>query len=352
MVKKRRGEPVAAPTGEESDETPPDGQPDLGTPEEEGGEEAPDTGATTPPAEHEEKVPDEWPVSAKARVKEEAEKRRIAKEYAKKVEAERNQWQQTAAQLHAQLQQAAVQQTAPPATPEDPLADVVDGPGLLKARQQFWEMLEFAKKHPDGVDDYLLGTDAKGQEIRMDYSRDDIVKMEMTALEVLGQGIASKAAFLQEVDRYAHQAKETMPELFANEPNEANQIAQEILRVAPPQIRSQFARWPLYLVDIVKGEMARRANGGNNGARAAGPAAAGLSKAAKAVLGAPKTPVAPGTPRTRAVERGPASAGGRAVDIEKAKQAHIDSGFSSETLERLIAMKRSPQTGSRTPALV
>jgi hypothetical protein len=342
MVKQRRGEAMAPPAGEDAEEQPPADQPEPG----EGEEEAP----PPPAAEHEDAVPDEWPVSAKARVKEEAEKRRKATRDRATIAAERDQWKQTAQQLKGRLDQTAIQQIAPPATPEDPLADVMDGPGLLKARQQFWEMLQFAEEHPDGVDDYLLGTDAKGQEIRMDYDRKDIVKMKMTALEVLGQGIAQKAAFLQEVDRYAAEAKEAMPELFSEEPNEANQIAQQFLRALPPQIRSQFAKWPVYLADLVRGEMERQAKGKGQG-RAADK---NFSATARAIQGAPKFKVAPSMPRTRAVEAASRTGGSRDVEIQKAKQAHIDSGFSSETLERLIAIKRmgTQRTGSRTPALV
>jgi hypothetical protein len=343
MVKEKRGEPMAMPTGEDAEEQPPAEEPEpQPEPEKE----------QAPTAEHEEPLPEEWPASAKARVKQEAEKRRKAKDAATRLETERNQWQQTAEQLHGQLQQSATQQGAPPPTMEDPLADVMDGPGLLRARKQFWEMLEFAEKHPDGVDDYVLGTDAKGQEIRMDYSRDDIVKMKLTAMEVLAQGIGNKAAYLQQVDAHAQAAKDAVPELFDTEPNEANKIAGEILRKMPPQLRATVAEWPLLLADAVAGRMQRLAK--SNGAPHTDKGGKPLSKSAQAILGAPKTPVAPGMARSRAVERGPASAGNRAVEIEKAKQAHIDSGFSSETLERLLAIKRqgAQQTGNRSPALV
>jgi gas vesicle protein len=342
---------MAAPAGEEAEEPPPDGEPDLGPDEEEEGEKE-----EAPPApEHDDAVPDEWPVSAKARVKEEAEKRRRATKERTAIAAERDQWRQTAEQLHGRLQQAAVQQGAPLATPEDPLADVVDGQGLLKARQQFWEMLEFAEKHPDGVDDYLLGKNAKGEEIRMDYTRDDIAKMKLTSMQVLAEGIGAKAQYLQEVDRHAHIAKELLPELFSEEPNEANQIAAQFLQKMPAEIRTKVKEWPLVLAYAVAGKMQldQKSNGAASGAPARTAGGKPLSKAAQAILGAPKVPVAPGMPRTRAVDA-VGRQGPRVVDVEKAKQAHIDSGFSSETLERLIAIKRAgtQQTGSKSPALV
>lgn len=294
-------------------------------------------------AEHEAPVPEEWPVSAKARVKDEAEKRRTANK-------ERDQWKGEALRLQGQLTQVAAAGPAP--TQEDPLADVVDPQGLIAAEKQFEDMLQFAEENPDGADGVPIGTDAKGNEILMDYSRKDIVKMKMTAEKVLRKGIPAKHEYLAKVGENIEIAKQVYPELLAQEANEVNTLADQILRTTP-EIRRD-PEWILWLGDAIDGR--RRRLAAKNGAPTRTAGGKPLSKSAEAILGAPKFPVAPGVSKTRGA---PPSSGGPArsvVDqIEKAKQAHIESGFSTETLEKLITLKRQANakpTGGKTPALV
>jgi hypothetical protein len=338
MVKKKKGEPMAPPADEPEpaiDELTGEPVPEGETIEAET-EPAPAQGA--PPAE-EPPVPEEWAPSAKARVKEEAEKRR-------RVGTERDEWKAKAEELYAQLQ--AVPAAAPQPTEEDPLADVVDPQGLQRAKKQFWDMLQFAEENPDGADSVPIGRDANGNQILMDYSRKDIVKMKMTAQKVLNEGIPAKIKYLEQVSENVAAAKVDYPELLSEEANETNVLADQILRDFPEIKRSP--QWILMLGDYIAGRAARLAKA--NGAPA--PRTAGgkpLTKSQQAILTAPKFTPAPGVARTRAVDAAPQRA--RVVEeLEKAKQAHIESGFSSETLERLIMMKRKANTrptGDKTP---
>jgi hypothetical protein len=66
MVKQRRGEPMAQPAGEETEESPPAEEPEEVPAE--GEQEGEAAAAATPTVpEHEEPLPEEWPASAKAR---------------------------------------------------------------------------------------------------------------------------------------------------------------------------------------------------------------------------------------------------------------------------------------------
>lgn len=359
MVKKRKGEPMAPPAAEEPEREPEEEEEAEGTGEGEGEGEgegqgdgqqeaaaaAPAQGA--PPqiaAEHEAPVPDEWPVSAKARVKDEAEKRRTATK-------ERDQWKGEAQRLSGELQRVAGAGLAP--TNEDPLADVVDPQGLIAAKKQFWDMLEFAEENPDGADGVPIGQDAKGNEILMDYSRKDIVKMKLTAQRVLNEGIPAKEQYLVQVAENIKVAEQAYPELLAQEANEINVMADGILRNFPELKRDP--EWILWLGDAIDGRRRRlAAKNGQPTPRTAGGKP--LSKSAEAILGAPKFPVAPGVSKTRGAPPSSAGPARSVVDqLEKAKQAHIESGFSSETLEKLIRLKRQANakaTGGKTPALV
>jgi hypothetical protein len=228
---------------------------------------------------------------------------------------------------------------------------VVDPQGLIAAKKQFWDMLQFAEENPDGADSVPIGTDAKGQEVLMDYSRKDIVKMKLTAQKALNEGIPARKAYLDEVAGHIATAREAYPELLAEEANEVNVTADQLLRSVPEIKRSP--EWILWLGDAIDGR--RRRLAGKNGAPTRTANGKPLSKSAEAIIKAPKFPVAPGVSKTRGA---PAAAGhARSVvdQIEKAKQAHIESGFSSETLEKLITLKRqltAKPTGGKTPALV
>jgi hypothetical protein len=275
-------------------------------------------------------------------VKQEAEKRR-------KANKERDEWKGKAEQLSAQLQ--AIPAAGPPATMQDPLADVVDSAGLARAKKQFKEMLRFAEENPDGADDVLIGTDEKGREVRMDYSRKDIVEMKLTAQEVLQEGIPARRSYLNQVGGHIETAKEIYPDLLAQEANEVNTMADEILRAVPEIKRSP--EWILWLGDAVAGRRARLAKA--NGAPTRSPSGKPLTKSQAALVNAPKVPIAPSVAKSRAVGSGVAPATRVVEELEKAKKAHIESGFSSETLERLITLKRQAQTrptGGKTPALV
>ena len=338
MVKKRKGEPMAPPAEEPApvvDELTGEPIPESETIE----AEVETTPAAGPPAE-EKPVPEEWAPSAKARVKEEAEKRRTAY-------TERDQWKAKAEELYGQLQNAPA--AGPPPTEEDPLADVVDPQGLKRAKKQFWDMLEFAEENPDGADGVPIGKDANGNEILMDYSKRDIVKMKMTAQKVLNEGIPAKIEYLNQVSANIETAKTEYPELLSEEANEINVLGDQVLRNFPELKRSP--EWILMLGDYITGRRARlaKANGAPTPARTANGKP--LTRSQQAILTAPKFTPAPGVARTRAVEAAPRAA--RVVEeLEKAKTAHIESGFSSETLERLIMLKRKANarpTGEKTP---
>ena len=262
------------------------------------------------------------------------------------AEKDRDTWKGKAIELDTQLRAVASEGPAP--TRDDPLADVIDAASYAQAEKQMWDWLEFAEKYPDGVDDYLVRTNADGSKVLRDYPRAEVIDMKMTAQKALAAngGLAQKAEILRKVDEHAKTARAELPELFSEEPNEVNQAASEILRELPVELRT-VPKWPIYLMHVVKGEMQRQAK--NNGAPRTVKGKP-LSANAEAILNAPKITPAPGVAKTRA-----AVPQGNRDEVEAAKKAHIDSGFSSETLERLITAKRRAQeqpSGNKTRALV
>ena len=103
----------------------------------------------------EQHVPEDWPVTAKARVAEEARKRR-------ERTIERDQWKEEAAKLFLQLNEL----NSLKLRPTKALTEVVDRQSLTAAENHWKEIRRFARTNPDGADDVFLGKDANGNDIR------------------------------------------------------------------------------------------------------------------------------------------------------------------------------------------
>jgi len=310
----------------ESEEEPGEEQP-AGEPAEEEGQpaEAPET---PPAAVKEETVPEEWPASAKARVFEEARKKRDAKARVTELEG----------QLAAARGETGQQQqppAAPAPTPEDPLADVVDGPSYLRAEAAAREALLFAVTHRDGATDVPV-RNAKGEITNYDFMPEQVAEMEAKALDALLVGLPKKHALLTQASQYMQEAQKSYPEMF-KEGTEENQKAAEYLS-AFPEIRRD-PKFLLRIGDAVYGERTREAKGKKPTGKDGKP----LSDKAAAILNQPRVPLAPGVPNGRSPERRATGPAGNGVDAKEAREEFAARGFSQEALGDFVTKLRIAQ---------
>jgi hypothetical protein len=276
---------------------------------------------------------------------------RIANEARKKRERteERDQWKETAEKLHAQLQQATTQQLQPTKV----LSEVVDKQSLAAAEAHWKEIRRFARTNPDGAEDVFIGKDAAGNEIRRDYTRDEIIKMGLDADEAI-EALPQKRTWVAESEAQTEVAKKVYPDLFKD--TEAGREAAAIVQMRPWIL--QVEDYALVIGDYQAGRKMRLAKQGK-----AGPARAGLSPGAQAILGAPKVTPAPGVIKSRSASGGPAAAGPggrgpalRDVDSKKANEEFYAKGMTNEALEEKIARKleasQAGRQGGKQAALV
>jgi hypothetical protein len=276
----------------------------------------------------EEHVPENWSASAKARVAEEARKRR-------ERTAERDQWKAEAEKLAAQLQQA----TSLQLQPTKQLSEVVDRQSLTAAENHWKEIRRFARTNPDGADDVLVGKDANGDEIRKDYSREEIIKMGLDADEAL-EALPARREFVAQVEAQIAQAKAVYPDLW--KATEAGQQAAGIVQRAPWIL--QEPDWAFVIGDYLAGRKMRLAKTGKGGGGKA------LSAGAQAILGAPKVAAAPGVIKSRSASSGPGPSrggGGERVDTKQADEQFYAAGMTNEALEDKIRRKLAASEGGR-----
>jgi hypothetical protein len=275
-------------------------------------------------------VPEDWPATAKARVAEEARKRRDRT-------IERDQWKAEAAKLFLQLNEVTSQKLRPTKA----LSEVVDRQSLAVAENHWKEIRRFARGNPDGADEVLIGHDANGNEIRRDFSREEIIQMGLDADEAM-EALPFKRAFVAETEAQIEQAKAAYPDLWRE--TEAGRQAAAIVQRAPWVL--QEPDWPFVIGDYLAGRKMRLAKQGKGG-----PASkAGLSPGAQAILGAPKVAPAPGVIKSRSASGGLGPArggGGERVDAKQADEEFYAKGMTSEALEEKIRRKLAASQGGR-----
>jgi hypothetical protein len=286
-------------------------------------------------AEAEHEVPGDWPVTAKARVAEEARKRRERTVERDQAFTLAHKWKAEAEQLAAQLQQA----TGVHLRPNKALTEVVDRQSLAAAEDHWAQIRRFARTNPDGADDVFLGKDANGNDIRKDFSREEIIQMSLDADEAI-EALPARRAFVAEAEAQIAQAKAVYPDLW--KATEAGQQAAGIVQRAPWIL--QEPDWAFVIGDYLAGRKARLAKQGKSGA-----ATAGLSPGAQAILGAPKVTPAPGVIKSRSASGGPGarSGGGERVDTKQADEEFYAAGGTSEALEDKIRRKLAASQGGR-----
>jgi hypothetical protein len=325
-------EPGEKPEGEEPEEQP-EAEPKEEQPAEPAAAEAEAEGEDD---EHEER--EDWPSSAKTTI---AEERRKKRERTK----ERDQWKATAETLHAQLQEA----TAVRLPPNKALSHVVDKQSLDTAEAHWTALHEFALRYPNGGYDIVIGTNPDGSEQRRDFTPEEIADIAVDsdrALRLLPQ----KRAFIAESEAQTKEAKKVYPDLFRD--TQAGREAAGIVQRNPWIL--QEPDWAFAVGDYLAGRKMRLAKQGKNG-----PAKAGLSPGAQAILEAPKVTPAPGVIKSRSASSGPGSTrggGGERVDDKRLNEEFYAKGGTSEALEDKIRRKleasRAGRQGGKQAALV
>ena len=336
--------------GEEAPPTEPEESEKAGeeeqTEEEQQQEPAPAQAPAAPAAEKEEPVPENWPNTAKARVKEEADKRRTRTKERDKAIGEREHWQRVAQELHQQLQQNAGRAAGPAPTQQDPLANVLNPQELARAEAQYEEILEFAETHPEGAEQVLAGKDANGNEIRKDYTPEEIIQMKLTAEKVLRKAVPAKREYLGQAAAWTQQAFQDHPELFERGSN-MNQEA-ELMLEQLPEVR-RFPDFLMWIGDAIRGRNARleQTEAKKNGQRK-GAEGKPLSPAAQAILNQPKLRPAPGVvKRGSSPESERGTRGKSDVDQKEAKEEFAKRGYSDEALEDFVGASMDAQRGRR-----
>jgi hypothetical protein len=241
-----------------------------------------------------------------------------------------------AERLNTQLQQA----ITPQLQPTKALSEVVDRQSLTAAEAHWKEIRRFARTNPDGAYDVLVGKDAQGNEMRKDYTREEIIQMNLDADEAI-EALPAKRAFVAEVEAQTEVAKQVYPELFRD--TEPGREAAGIVQRAPWILQQQD--YALIIGDYLAGRKVRLAKQGKNG-----PARAGLSPGAQAILGAPKVAPAPGVIKSRSASAGPGptrGSGGERVDTKQEDERFYAAGMTNEALEDKIRRKLEASRGGR-----
>lgn len=289
-----------------------------------------------------EKVLEEWPESAKKRVKDEADKRRARTEERDRAILDAQAAQQRAQQLEAQLQQALHQRTAPQPTESDPLADVVDGPSLMNAVRQYETLQEFAELHRDGAEaGEVIGKNPDGSAITLkeDMTPEAIIRMKLHSEKVLRRFVPVKSAQLQQAQAMAEEVRKDYPEMF-EQGSDMNKQARSALDTFPT-IRNapDHLLWVAWAIEGRKAWEAKK-----NGSTAPVKEETAEAKAAAKILSAPKVKPAPSVVKTRTEASKPTG------DIEEARK-NLKKGGGDDALENFIAATLGKRKGAFEPAL-
>ena len=289
--------------------------------------------------EEEKPVPVEWPKSAKARVAEEADKRRKANDRAKKAE-------DSVTQLQAQLRDAIAQRAnapaaVPAATADDPFNDCLTEAQLNNAVKE-WEQIErigaLATTHPDGIENVLVGTDADGKEDRRDFTGDQLANMALESAQALRR-VNEKRKWIIDRDKEIAAAKTAYPDLFKQGTPEFQQGVQALF--GDRRLTPFLLKVPNIMMTIGDAIAGRKLREEKAAAAAKGKGKDGqpLGEAARRIKQQPDVKKAPAATKTREVRtelRGGTRGGNETgVDTKEAETRAIEAGLSEQSLEEL-----------------
>jgi hypothetical protein len=267
---------------------------------------------------------------------------RIANESRKKRERteERDHWKAEAEKLAAQLQQQVQSPVFAPGV-VNPVAHILDGDRLTELETLHAEALEFAEENPDGVYDYLLGTNPDGSERRADFPVEKIREIKRKARLVL-RNAPKQFEHIKKVQIAEAEAKKVYPEIFDLN-TQAGRQASAVLQNNPWLL--QHPDYTLAIGDYLDGLNRRLGKQGKTGS-----AGKTLSASQQAILGASKVTPAPGVIKSRSASAGPQPAGGNGserVDQKQAREELVSQGFTAEAMEDYIAKLRLAQGATR-----
>jgi len=270
------------------------------------------------------------------RISEESSKRKERTEDLRKEEARRRD-----AEAEVQRLQGLVSQSSAPApTVQNPMADIYDESGLQRLEGTYEKILEFAEKNRDGAENVIVGKDKDGNEIRKDFTPDEIADMRYKADKALRKDIPQRRGYLVARARADAAAAEVYPE-FKDPNSELTKEAVGILRAAPELETVLGPEVVVWIGHALAGRKAYMARNGNS----KGKTPAATSTAADKIENASKTRLAPTATQSRAfVERRGADPTTAAKQLEEkgddeSAQAYLDAVFSQRkgTVKKTVA---------------
>jgi hypothetical protein len=269
------------------------------------------------------------------RISEESGKRKERTEDLRKEEARRRD-----AEAEVQRLQGIVAQSSVPApTAQNPMADIYDEPGLQRLEGTYEKILEFAEKNRDGAENVIVGKDKDGNEIRKDFTPDEIADMRYKADKALRKDIPQRRGYLVARAQADAAAVEIYPE-FKDPEAPLTKEAISILRAAPQLETVLGPEVLLWIGHALKGrQQYMTRNGKTNGQK---PAA---TTAADKIEKASQTRLAPTATQSRAfIERRGADMTSAQKQLEEkgddeSAKAFLDGVFSQRkgTVKKTVA---------------
>jgi hypothetical protein len=304
--------------------------PEPEEPEEQGSET--ETLPEEKPEEQEEEKAEAWPASARARVAEETARKRRATERAEKAEGEIQK-----AQVRIQeLERSVATLTGPAPTEADPFNDIHTVNDLERLEKSYEKAIDLADDNPDGAIDVLVGRDKDGQEIRRDFTQEELIQMRRKAEKAVRKQIPERRTYLQQRALADAQAMEAYPELKDPQSEFSQQTAFLLYRLLSGQGMKEpdVAIWVARAVKGYRDELQR--NGNTPGAR---------NPAARKIIQSAQQQIAPTTTRTRSFpER-------RGADLVKAEK-ELERVGTPDAAEKYVAAlftKRATSTKRLEP---
>lgn len=263
---------------------------------------------------------DEWPESAKVRVAQEKEKRQRRTQELNK-ERERAQELEAAVQsLQAQLRGA-----TRPMIQGEPLSDVYDESSLRKAEQEYEDLLVFAEENRDGAYDVTIGKDAKGNDIKRDFSPSEVTKLRLTAERALRREVPQRRQYLAARSQMDAQAVKVYPQ-FKDPKSQWSQEAAQLLQTVP-----ELERVPDVLVWLGHALRGRDQFVKELEASKNGQSPEKVTADSKRIISAKKTPTAPSIPSDRGFSQR------RIADNVEAAKQRLEKDGGDEAMEDYIS---------------
>jgi len=279
-------------------------------------------------------VREDWPPDALAQVMADRKKRKDRTAERDKAIAGETKATKRAEAAEAKLAELSKRQPVRVTpTPQDPLADVNTIEELDQEEKGLEDLLEWATRNPNGLQDVLLRKNPDGSEIRRDYTAEQMAEIRLDAERKLRKAVPARKAYIQDRSVNDDVARQMYPEVFEEGTPEHNVAHNVVLKALPEILRSSDGM--LNLAIFVRGlkahlrdVMAAKAEANGNG----------QSPTVAAVQAAKKTPKAPPATTLRsAPARTPAGAGARSDDdVDAAERAAFESGGDEEAVGDLI----------------